>query len=115
MSLAKTDCGALRGVATDGAEVFLGVPYAAPPLGPRRLRPPLAHDPWTGTRDATRFGPAPPQRGDALSEALGLLHGCRIDFTAHKLLEYRGIRRLDARRFKCWLRCRCPCRGKGIC
>jgi para-nitrobenzyl esterase len=79
MSLAKTECGALRGVATDGAELFLGVPYAAPPLGTLRLRPPVPHDPWSGTRDATRSGPAPPQRGDALSEALGLLHGCRID------------------------------------
>jgi para-nitrobenzyl esterase len=79
MSLAKTDCGALRGVADGGVETYLGIPYAAPPVGARRLAPPEPPEAWRGTRDATRFGPAPPQRRDPLVDALGLLHGCRVD------------------------------------
>jgi para-nitrobenzyl esterase len=79
MSLAKTLCGALRGVAEDGVEIYRGIPYAAPPLGPRRLAPPEPPEAWRGTRDATRFGAAPPQRHDPLVDALGLLHGCHMD------------------------------------
>jgi para-nitrobenzyl esterase len=79
MSLAKTECGALRGVAEDGVEIYRGIPYAAPPVGSRRLAPPAPPDSWRDTRDATRFGAAPPQRHDPLVDALGLLHGCRTD------------------------------------
>ncbi len=41
--------------------LFAGVPYAAPPTGPRRFRAPEPHDGWTGVRAAQRFGPAAPQ------------------------------------------------------
>jgi para-nitrobenzyl esterase len=74
----KTEAGVVAGV-DEGTRIFRGIPYAAPPLGSRRLRPPQALESWQGVRDASRFGAAPPQRGDALSDALGLLHGCRID------------------------------------
>ena len=42
----------------DGLTVFKGLPYAAPPVGPRRWTPPSAPAPWTGVRQATQFGPA---------------------------------------------------------
>jgi len=48
--------GTAEGVSRGGVDVFLGLPYAAPPLGQLRFReaaPPL---PWSGTRDATRYG-----------------------------------------------------------
>jgi hypothetical protein len=35
---------------------FLGVPYAKPPLGDLRWRPPQAHGPWESPRDASRSG-----------------------------------------------------------
>ena len=52
--------GVLAGRASpDGAvQTFMGIPYATPPLGPLRWRPPQPAIPWTGVRDATRAGPA---------------------------------------------------------
>lgn len=61
--------GILRGEAVDGVNVFRGVPYALPPTGWRRWRPPAGAPRWTGARDATRFGPAchqPVARGTSI-------------------------------------------------
>jgi para-nitrobenzyl esterase len=55
--VADTLDGKVRGVIRDGVRMFLGVPYAAPPIGKLRFgssRPPAR---WTGVRDASRFGP----------------------------------------------------------
>jgi para-nitrobenzyl esterase len=60
-TVAWTAQGALRGSLTEGVHAFKGVPYAAPPFGPRRLRPPQPVAPWTGARDALDWGPMPPQ------------------------------------------------------
>lgn len=40
----------------DGTLVAKGIPYAAPPVGPLRWRPPQPARGWTEVRDATRFG-----------------------------------------------------------
>ena len=40
---------------------FLGVPYAAPPVGDLRWKPPQPVRPWVGVRTATTFGAACPQ------------------------------------------------------
>lgn len=53
--------GALRGSRSDGVDRYLGIPYAAPPFGPRRFEIPQPPDPWEHERDATRFGPTAPQ------------------------------------------------------
>jgi para-nitrobenzyl esterase len=55
--------GAVRGTAGNGVAAFLGVPYAAPPFGPTRMRPPQPVTPWPGERDATSYGPTVP-KGD---------------------------------------------------
>ncbi|CAH1772963.1 unnamed protein product [Owenia fusiformis] len=41
---------------------FLGIPYAAPPVGELRWRLPEAHSSWNGTLDATHYGASCPQR-----------------------------------------------------
>ena len=51
--------GILQGRSTPGSTAFLGIPFAAPPVGPLRWAPPSPALVWTGTRDATTFGPAP--------------------------------------------------------
>jgi para-nitrobenzyl esterase len=62
--------GRLRGRRTEAGAEFLGVPYAAAPVGPRRLRPPEPAPAWDGVRHATRFGAAPLQPGSARARLL---------------------------------------------
>jgi para-nitrobenzyl esterase len=53
--------GRVRGLTVPGGHVFRGLPYAAPPTGDLRWRPPRPPAGWQGVRDATRFAPSPPQ------------------------------------------------------
>jgi para-nitrobenzyl esterase len=55
------DGGAVRGTTVGATDEFLGLPYAAPPVGRLRWRPPQPADRWSGVRDATTFGPNCPQ------------------------------------------------------
>lgn len=52
----QASSGALSGKVEGKAEAFLGVPYAAPPLGEGRWRDPQPAVAWRGERDATRYG-----------------------------------------------------------
>ena len=61
--IVMTDSGALSGLTEQGLVVFRGVPFAAPPTGPLRWRPPAPHSPWLGTRTAVAFAPACMQEG----------------------------------------------------
>lgn len=54
---ARIQAGVLRGVEGNGVRAFLGVPFAAPPVGDLRWRAPRRAPPWEGVRDATRIGP----------------------------------------------------------
>ncbi len=53
--------GAVRGKAGAAAEEFLGIPYAAPPVGALRWQPPRPAAPWPGIREATSYAPHCPQ------------------------------------------------------
>lgn len=62
----ETATGTVEGAfvdAPDGTMVarFLGIPYAAAPVGDRRFRAPAPMSPWARTRVARTFGPAAPQ------------------------------------------------------
>lgn len=53
-----TPAGRMRGEAVGGLHAFKGIPYAHPPVGTARWKPPQALPRWSGVHDATRFGPA---------------------------------------------------------
>jgi para-nitrobenzyl esterase len=57
----QTKQGTLRGRLINGIRIFKGVPYAAAPTGPNHLMPPERPPAWEGVRDASEFGPKPPQ------------------------------------------------------
>ncbi len=53
----NTAAGSIRGTLLEqGGAVFKGIPFAQPPLGDLRWRPPAPVKSWTGERDATAFG-----------------------------------------------------------
>ncbi len=54
--------GAVGGETLEGVERFLGVPFAAPPVGAHRFAEPQPVVPWEGLREATTAGPNAPQR-----------------------------------------------------
>jgi para-nitrobenzyl esterase len=58
-----TGDGALAGRRQNGVEVYRGVPFALPPLGAWRWRPPQPVPTWRGVRDAGKFAPACMQQG----------------------------------------------------
>jgi para-nitrobenzyl esterase len=54
--------GHVRGVELDGLRSWRGIPYARPPTGPLRFRPPQPVATWHGVRDAATFAPVAWQR-----------------------------------------------------
>ncbi|MBL8555223.1 MAG: carboxylesterase family protein [Phenylobacterium sp.] len=74
---AKTQSGVVTGEATERANIFRAVPYAAAPVGALRWRPPQPPKSWPGTRDATKNGPSCPQpmNADGSPNAFGGANG----------------------------------------
>jgi para-nitrobenzyl esterase len=64
------ESGGLAGAREGTVEVFEGIPYAAPPVGALRWEPPARPASWTGTREASTFGPACPQWRSRTTAAL---------------------------------------------
>jgi para-nitrobenzyl esterase len=67
--IAGTVNGAVRGLANGTVDEFLGIPYAAPPVGPLRWQPPQPAARWPGVRDATKFAPHCPQPASPFGQA----------------------------------------------
>ena len=55
-NVVATQHGPVRGETADGVRVFRGIPFAAPPAGELRWKPPQPPAPWQETRDALAFG-----------------------------------------------------------
>jgi para-nitrobenzyl esterase len=68
-SVVMTDRGPVRGTSTPTLRKFLGIPYAAPPVGKLRWRPPRNHVRWSAPLDATRFGNHCPQEASIFGVA----------------------------------------------
>lgn len=64
----QTQFGAVRGTRSD-VFAFKGVPYAAPPVGNLRWRPPAPLTPWSDVRDATAYGASCPQSAGVMPQA----------------------------------------------
>jgi para-nitrobenzyl esterase len=74
-AVVRAPSGSVRGVWADGVRIFRGIPFAEPPKGPLRFRPPVAVKPWKLERDATGFAPSAMQwRESTAPGAPPLLH-----------------------------------------
>ncbi len=69
----ETAAGRIEGVVGPRSLVFMGIPFAAPPLRRLRWRPPQPVAPWSGVRQASSFGPVSIQRPGPVEQALGSL------------------------------------------
>lgn len=109
----RIESGAIEGTTENGLAIYMGVPFAAPPLGELRWREPQPVAPWKGTRKATSFAPACMQKGvsmpgekpPAVSEDCGsgrlalVRGGSRTGPTDGRVLdEFREGRRSERRR-----------------
>jgi para-nitrobenzyl esterase len=61
------DTGLVEGTVENGLRIYRGIPYAAPPVGNLRWRPPQPAAPWPGVRAATEYGRACMQTNAAIS------------------------------------------------
>jgi para-nitrobenzyl esterase len=63
LTAVRLDSGPVSGEIADDVRVFLGIPYAEPPVGKLRWKAPQPPAPWEEMRDATAYGPACTQTG----------------------------------------------------
>ena len=85
----RVDSGELQGVVDDGVVSFKGIPFAAPPVGELRWRPPQPAAKWTGVRQATEFGAS-------CMQGRGLAGRLRARVRAPVRLRLRALRPLRA-------------------
>lgn len=69
--LAKTRYGMLEGTREGSVSIWKGIPYASPPVGSLRFRPPKPPEAWRGVRSAQRYGPSAMQSESVIMRALG--------------------------------------------
>ncbi|MBU0573827.1 MAG: carboxylesterase family protein [Candidatus Margulisbacteria bacterium] len=72
----KTENGWIKGVDVNGLHTYFGIPYAAPPVGALRWRPPQKAAAWKGERDATNFGPSCPQEKSSTEDVGTISEDC---------------------------------------
>jgi len=69
----RIESGTLAGARSDNVASFKNIPYAAPPVGDLRWRPPQPVNPWTGVRPATTVGVLCQQKYNAQDNGVGPL------------------------------------------
>ncbi len=90
--LAQTNLGTVQGSVADGVAAFRGIPYAAPPVGALRWRPPQPATPWQDTRNATAFGPSCMQTRVPFTPAPGELSEDCLTLNVWTPAEHSGAR-----------------------
>ncbi|HYD10721.1 MAG TPA: carboxylesterase/lipase family protein [Acidimicrobiales bacterium] len=71
MATVQTTSGPVVGLDNGGVQVFKGIPYAEPPVGDRRWRPPVARTPWTEPLECFHTGKLAAQNASPLEGMLG--------------------------------------------
>ena len=77
--IVETNAGKVAGRDDDGVRAFKGIPYAAPPVGEQRFRPPAPVAAWAGVQPALEYGPSCPQlagRPDGWAQEPSLSEDC---------------------------------------
>lgn len=69
--LVRASTGAYQGLLVGDTRAWLGIPYAAPPVGDLRFAPTEPHECVEGVTDAASFGPVCPQWDTERTEILG--------------------------------------------
>src|SRR6185437_14535775 len=69
----ETTAGKVRGSADNGINIFKGISYGASTAGKNRFMPPAKPEPWSGVRDALRYGASAPQTVPGAPSILGAL------------------------------------------
>ncbi len=78
-TLVQTSYGMVQGVQEGTISSWKGIPYAQPPLGERRFRPPQPPEAWPGVLQTTQFGPMamqPPSMPAELLRRLSISEDC---------------------------------------
>jgi len=70
-SVVQIDSGRISGTTQSGVSSYKGIPYAAPPVGNLRWRPPQPVASWTGTRPADKVGPLCKQKINTEDNGVG--------------------------------------------
>lgn len=64
-NVVQTSKGAIRGFTKDGVAIFLGIPFAKPPVGDLRWKAPVEMDEWSGIKECKQFSASPMQNAPA--------------------------------------------------
>ena len=74
--IVRTQAGEIQGEITEGIQRFLGVPYAEPPFGQLRFKPPMPRKRWDGVFVANKYGAICPQTAPLRPVALAQGEDC---------------------------------------
>jgi para-nitrobenzyl esterase len=80
----ETTTGKVEGFEKDGLSIFLGIPFAAPPIGDRRWLPPELVKPWAGVKETKSFVATAPQIIMPLNEVSPFQISPKIDMSLGK-------------------------------